>query len=105
MQGLCLDVGLYTAEGQEVNVMREEDEELGRAMRALGVNIQREEPLGGDETMTDEDIMSLLGKPEAIEEVPAGYTLAEPEEIAEAVQEDDTAQEPADIETAPADES
>jgi DNA-directed RNA polymerase subunit beta len=83
MQGLCLDVGLYTAEGQEITVLREEDEELGRAMRALGVDIQREEPIGDEElfgfgieeaegakkeeeveeTITAEDAKAVLGSP------------------------------------------
>ncbi len=71
MQGLCLDVGLYTAEGQEVNVMREEDEELGRAMRALGVDIQREEPLGDEE----------LAFGFSIEETEAAKTAAAAEEV------------------------
>ena len=80
MQGLCLDVGLYTAEGQEITVIREEDEELGRAMRALGVDLQREESLGDEElfgfgvetaegkeeekeSAGDKDILSALGMP------------------------------------------
>ncbi len=48
MQGLCLDVGLYTAEGKEVTV-RDEEEDIVRAARELGIDLRGEEPLGEEE--------------------------------------------------------
>jgi DNA-directed RNA polymerase subunit beta len=45
MQGLCLDVGLYTSEGKEIRV-REEEEDIARAARELGIDLRGEEPLG-----------------------------------------------------------
>lgn len=48
MQGLCLDVGLYGAEGKEIKV-RDEEEDIARVARELGVDLRGEEPLGEEE--------------------------------------------------------